>query len=579
MKRFTCVIFLCTLFLSVYSQNKIDVSIPDFDHIKDNDNELLDTIDRWYVTKVWYPKDTIQSLPFLKAFSEYAKHSENKITKAAAKFYLGHYNASFLKKDSIGFALMHEAIAEVDNDENTKYVWICFMHDIAMAYNEDDKAAKSLEYQLRAYEGYKQLGINKYPKAIEIVVDLAHSYYHLGNYTVCKELLLPIRNIPANIYYTEHIHNTLGLVYRELNQLDSALYYFRKTVEFAEASQYYAWVGIASGNIGTVYIKQNKPDMALPYAKLFYEYSVKEINNLSNTTIAEALIELAEINMLKQNADVVIEQLKEAEKLMFSKQNYYIPNNYQLLKKIYFTLSAAYLLKKNYSEAFNYYQETKRVEDSIASRNIIDQYTKTQTQIEAEKSLHKIKLIENENKLSIQRRNFMVFGLVLIGLLLLTWNNRQRLKHRKDKELFLLEKERSEKHLATYMNNLHEKNRMIEDFQEQIRHLEDLPKLETIETLYRLQQATIITEEGWFEFKELFDRAHRGFFTRLKDRYPDLTQAEIRLLALTKLNISTKEMANMLGISPGSIRKGRYRLLKKIRHPENANLEEIIESL
>jgi hypothetical protein len=93
---------------------------------------------------------------------------------------------------------------------------------------------------------------------------------------------------------------------------------------------------------------------------------------------------------------------------------------------------------------------------------------------------------------------------------------------------------------------------------------DSIDKLQTLETVEKLKRSTIITEDEWIQFRSLFDKVHKGFFTRLKVQYPDVTQAEIRLMALTKLNLSTKEMAGILGISPESIRKSRYRFLKKV---------------
>ncbi|HEY8938181.1 MAG TPA: hypothetical protein VIM65_23325, partial [Cyclobacteriaceae bacterium] len=52
-----------------------------------------------------------------------------------------------------------------------------------------------------------------------------------------------------------------------------------------------------------------------------------------------------------------------------------------------------------------------------------------------------------------------------------------------------------------------------------------------------------------------------------------------RLSALIKLNLSIKEMASMLGISPESVKKSRYRLKRKLGLTENDVLEEFIEKL
>ncbi|MBL0006610.1 MAG: hypothetical protein IPP25_05320 [Saprospiraceae bacterium] len=56
---------------------------------------------------------------------------------------------------------------------------------------------------------------------------------------------------------------------------------------------------------------------------------------------------------------------------------------------------------------------------------------------------------------------------------------------------------------------------------------------------------------------------------------PDLTPGEIRLLAPTKLQITPRDMAGMLGISADSIKKTRHRLRRKINLPEDGTLDEV----
>ena len=88
-----------------------------------------------------------------------------------------------------------------------------------------------------------------------------------------------------------------------------------------------------------------------------------------------------------------------------------------------------------------------------------------------------------------------------------------------------------------------------------------------------------LTEDDWNEFRNLFEKVQVGFFDKLKQRFPDLTPSEQRLLALMKLKLSKREMAGMLGIAPDSIKKTRQRIRKKINVPDDAALEEMVGEL
>jgi hypothetical protein len=94
--------------------------------------------------------------------------------------------------------------------------------------------------------------------------------------------------------------------------------------------------------------------------------------------------------------------------------------------------------------------------------------------------------------------------------------------------------------------------------------------------LEHISQANIITEEQWRSFKYKFENVHTDFFNRIQVRIPSVTEAEKRFLALTKLEMSNNEIASILGISPESVTKTRYRLKKKL---DEVDLDVLVERL
>jgi DNA-binding CsgD family transcriptional regulator len=65
----------------------------------------------------------------------------------------------------------------------------------------------------------------------------------------------------------------------------------------------------------------------------------------------------------------------------------------------------------------------------------------------------------------------------------------------------------------------------------------------------------------------------------VKARFPDITANELRLLALLKMNLSSKEIANILNISQEGIKKARYRLRKKLNIATEDSLQDLVLSL
>ena len=79
-------------------------------------------------------------------------------------------------------------------------------------------------------------------------------------------------------------------------------------------------------------------------------------------------------------------------------------------------------------------------------------------------------------------------------------------------------------------------------------------------------------DEQWDQFKLHFESVHKGFFRKLTNNYPNLTQNELKLCAYLRMNLSTKEIAQMLHISVDSVTTKRYRLRKKLQLDTEENL-------
>ena len=74
----------------------------------------------------------------------------------------------------------------------------------------------------------------------------------------------------------------------------------------------------------------------------------------------------------------------------------------------------------------------------------------------------------------------------------------------------------------------------------------------------------IQSEKDWERFEHHFVSVHGDFFKRLKAKCPQLTPQELKLCAYLRLNMTTKEIAQLLNISIRGVETGRYRLRKKL---------------
>ena len=169
----------------------------------------------------------------------------------------------------------------------------------------------------------------------------------------------------------------------------------------------------------------------------------------------------------------------------------------------------------------------------------------------------------------------------IVGLLIL---NRQRLESRYQRQLAFQQKVAAEKEVAAANEQLNmftqsviEKTKLIEQLEQQVA---DKPLTDEQQHLANeLTQQTILTEEDWEKFKTLFERTYPGFFLKLKEIVPDITAAELRMAALTRLHLSTKHMASMLGISPDSVYKIKQRLRKRLQLNDEVTIERYLTKI
>jgi DNA-binding CsgD family transcriptional regulator len=89
----------------------------------------------------------------------------------------------------------------------------------------------------------------------------------------------------------------------------------------------------------------------------------------------------------------------------------------------------------------------------------------------------------------------------------------------------------------------------------------------------------IANQDEWKVFEANFERAHEQFVKNLKENHKDLTPSDLRLCAFLRMNLSSKEIAPLLGISVRGVENHRYRLRKKLNLDLDCNLTDFIIQL
>ncbi len=131
--------------------------------------------------------------------------------------------------------------------------------------------------------------------------------------------------------------------------------------------------------------------------------------------------------------------------------------------------------------------------------------------------------------------------------------------------------------------NIVQKNDALQLISRKIESLRANPKfMVCYQELYELQsmlRQTLLLDMDRENLQLLIHENNQLFYSKLNELYPRLTNKEIRLTTLVRLNLSSKEIASILNISIKSVEMNRYRLRKKMQISSKVSLNEFIRNL
>lgn len=156
-----------------------------------------------------------------------------------------------------------------------------------------------------------------------------------------------------------------------------------------------------------------------------------------------------------------------------------------------------------------------------------------------------------------------------------------------EQEILRLENEKLEHEIETKNADLMSKalqmghkNEVMRNIMENLKELkseQSETNLKKVRTLEKIVNTELQDEDNWQQLNVYFDKVNHNFTERLFKEFPNLTQNDLRLCILIKLNLSVKEMAALLNVSVGGIEKGKYRLKKRLNLGIDEDLNEFLK--
>jgi DNA-binding CsgD family transcriptional regulator len=158
---------------------------------------------------------------------------------------------------------------------------------------------------------------------------------------------------------------------------------------------------------------------------------------------------------------------------------------------------------------------------------------------------------------------------------------------RKEKGLIALQNEKladelqfKNKELATVTMHLVERGGITLNIKEELHAVIkklNIPNLSyEFRSVFRMIGDTEKSDEDWNKFALYFDQVHNNFLTTLKAKSPQLSPTDLKLCAYLRLNLTSKEIAQILNISLKGVEVSRYRLRKKLNLSTEVNLYDYL---
>ncbi len=136
------------------------------------------------------------------------------------------------------------------------------------------------------------------------------------------------------------------------------------------------------------------------------------------------------------------------------------------------------------------------------------------------------------------------------------------------------------KELATVTMHLVERGGLLSSIKEELVAVikkANIPNLTgQFKGVFKMISDTEKNDDDWNRFALYFDQVHNNFLSILKTKFPQLSPTDLKLCAYLRLNLSSKEIAQLLNISLKGVEVSRYRIRKKLNLSTEVNLYDFL---
>ena len=207
---------------------------------------------------------------------------------------------------------------------------------------------------------------------------------------------------------------------------------------------------------------------------------------------------------------------------------------------------------------------------------------------------HKADIMLRKEQLSIAKGKQVLISsllgalLIIMGTIALNLRNKKRFTDQRSrlvkrkKQLVDQELKNKENDLARMSAYIVSKNDLLNSIVSDLEYhtslIENKKDRRLMTPLKKKISEKIDESADWDQFQIQFSLAYPDFIEKLTAQYSDLRSGDIKLCCYLKMNMNTKDIAQITGLSVRAIENKRYRLRKKLNLKTDISLEAFLHS-
>lgn len=363
--------------------------------------------------------------------------------------------------------------------------------------------------------------------------------------------------------------NTLALCLHANGYDQEAIRMYQKTYAFASTNDK-QWMGIVLVNMANVMNKLSRwvieEQLMLAGIKLCKQHKVHEYLPGSITY----LLMLRGKKGIWDDFEILYDEAIAHSDTAHAYMGFHLKEH----PDVFEVRSLFHKFKGDYKSAMLDFEEAK------IRRNTIDEDNKEFDLLTKEFNLNiaELEVKINANDFEIKKSSRFVFIIVAIFsiTLILGYYRIKKIKKKSIQDRTLYETRRNQVQEELKLAKL-KLNQLENDKNVSLANKKNVHHNESQELNAEFDQSVLLnfrfsTDEDWLLYKNLFNQFYPLYQQRLIQDFPAITDGELRMACLHRLNLKNEQMADMLGISKDSLRKTNQRLREKLNIKEQVAL-------